>query len=215
MTKVSNLNLYGSSVDETKRLHLLADTTTQIIKATGTITFQNMSADGITVVKEITDVVGAISTAAASNATNLSTTNSLSTALSTGLSTEASVRTSADSSLTLRLSIEEDAKNSAIVEAGEDISSLTTRLSDEEGVRSSAITAEENARTSADSSLTTRLADVSTSVSVVLFNADANYDTLAEIANAFEQADTGVLDTITSLGVKLDALSTTLSTLTE
>ena len=87
MTKVSNLNLYGSSVDETKRLHLLADTTTQIIKATGTITFQNMSADGITVVKEITDVVGAISTAAASNATNLAAiTNAISTALSTGLS---------------------------------------------------------------------------------------------------------------------------------
>ena len=63
-------------------------------------------------------------------------------------------------------------------------------------------------------SLTTKLNSVSASVSVVLLNANANYDTLAEIANAFEHADTGVLATITSVGVKLDALSTTLSTLT-
>ena len=128
------------------------------------------------------------------------------------IASEAAARGNADTSLTTRLGDEEDARASAVVSHSTSASavletasnSLTTRLGDEE-----------TARTSADSSLTTRLADVSTSVSVVLFNADANYDTLAEIANAFEQADTGVLDTITSLGVKLDALSTTLSTLTE
>ena len=239
MTKVSNLNLYGNETDTTKRLNLFANTTSQKITAnndldvvaTGAITietkgqlvFKTLDADGNAVAAStITDVVTEISTARVVNSTNLTAINAEATA-------RASAVLSADTSLTSRVSTEESTRASAVLSAD---TSLTTRLTAEESARASAVTAEAAARTNADTtltnnltaeqsaredadtSLTTKLNKVSASVSVVLLNADANYDTLAEIANAFEQADTGVLATITSLGVKLDALSTTLSTLT-
>ena len=125
------------------------------------------------------------------------------TSVQNAVSAETSARTSADdainASLTQEVADRTSADNALQTAISQEVTDRTNAVSSEASARQTAMQAETDARTSAVSAVNAR-------VDAILDGTSVNTDQLIEIVNAYQNADTSIIDTITALQTNFDDL---------